>query len=208
MAPNDLPTRERILAEAEILFAAHGFGGVSMRGVAAAAKVPLGSLPYHFGTKERLYAEIWERRMDLARADQLLDQTGALTASTREEGLRRVIEAFFAGPKAILQEDRGYHFIAIMVREAHDVTSSSRGLLDRFVYPNGARIRAALAGLFHDLPEEKFAVGFQMTISALRILLEDERQPRTQKAPAKIDVDRLFSTMSEFVVHGWMGMIS
>jgi AcrR family transcriptional regulator len=55
-------TRTAILDAAESLFAAASFDIVSMRDVAAKAKVPLGLINYHFQSKEKLFEAIIERR--------------------------------------------------------------------------------------------------------------------------------------------------
>lgn len=56
--PKGRRARERILAAAERLIAAHGFHGTSMRDVAAAARLPLATTVYHFAKKEQLYAAV------------------------------------------------------------------------------------------------------------------------------------------------------
>jgi AcrR family transcriptional regulator len=56
--PKGQRARERILAAAERLIAAHGFHGTSMRDVAAAARLPLATTVYHFAKKEQLYAAV------------------------------------------------------------------------------------------------------------------------------------------------------
>lgn len=53
-------TKARILAAAEPMFADEGFGGVSMRQIAAAADVDLSLVMYHFGTKDKLYRALLE----------------------------------------------------------------------------------------------------------------------------------------------------
>ncbi|MDR0705422.1 MAG: TetR/AcrR family transcriptional regulator [Planctomycetaceae bacterium] len=50
-------TREILLEAACRLFAEHGFDNVSTRMIAQEAKVNLGSIHYHFGSKEGLYFE-------------------------------------------------------------------------------------------------------------------------------------------------------
>ena len=55
-------TRTAILDAAENLFAAASFDIVSMRDVAAKAKVPLGLINYHFQSKEKLFEAIIARR--------------------------------------------------------------------------------------------------------------------------------------------------
>ena len=51
-------TRERILTAALRLFAEHGFEGVSIRDIAAAAQIQSASLYFHFTNKERILAEL------------------------------------------------------------------------------------------------------------------------------------------------------
>ncbi|HUX33605.1 MAG TPA: TetR/AcrR family transcriptional regulator [Gemmatimonadaceae bacterium] len=50
-----IPTRERILSVARKLFTERGFDAVSVRDIIARAKVNLGAVTYHFGSKEALY---------------------------------------------------------------------------------------------------------------------------------------------------------
>lgn len=56
-------TVQRILAAAESLFAHHGYNGVSLRQITAAAHVNLAAVNYHFYDKETLYREILSRRL-------------------------------------------------------------------------------------------------------------------------------------------------
>lgn len=58
-AAQDASARERILQTAEELFAEGGFNGVSMRDIAAKARVGLGQLTYYFESKRDLYLEVF-----------------------------------------------------------------------------------------------------------------------------------------------------
>lgn len=81
--------KERIIDAAERLFAAHGFHGVSMRMVAEAASVGLGTLTHHVASKEALLESVVLRRSAaLSRA-----QLDAIT-SLGEPGLRPLLMAF------------------------------------------------------------------------------------------------------------------
>ncbi len=51
-------TRERILAAAARLFRARGYAAVTLRDIAAAAKMQAGSVYYHFDSKESIVTEI------------------------------------------------------------------------------------------------------------------------------------------------------
>lgn len=65
------PTKQRILAAAEEVFAARGFEGASTREIAAAAGVNISSLHYHWESKETLYLavfrNIYERIVEVVR---------------------------------------------------------------------------------------------------------------------------------------------
>lgn len=58
-------TRERILNAAEKLFAARGYDGTSIRAIVAASGDTIGSVNYHFGSKEKLFHEVVRRRFDI-----------------------------------------------------------------------------------------------------------------------------------------------
>ena len=55
--------RNRLLDAAEEFFSGRGFDGTSIRDLAAAADCNIASVNYYFGGKDKLYAEIWRRRM-------------------------------------------------------------------------------------------------------------------------------------------------
>lgn len=49
------PARERLLTVAADLFARYGYDAVSVRAITSRAKVNLGAITYHFGSKEALF---------------------------------------------------------------------------------------------------------------------------------------------------------
>ena len=60
-------TRRRILAAAAHEFAQHGYGGASLRRIAAAAELKVGSLAFHFASKDELVAAVLQDGVDSAR---------------------------------------------------------------------------------------------------------------------------------------------
>lgn len=103
-------TRERILDEAEALFAIKGYHAVSVREITRAAGCNLAAVNYHFGNKHNLYLEVFRSRW-LPRADRihtcfrrLLATEG--TAST-DAVLRSLASAFLEGP--LTDEERKCH---------------------------------------------------------------------------------------------------
>jgi AcrR family transcriptional regulator len=63
-------TRERILDEAEALFANSGYHAVSVREITKAAGCNLAAVNYHFGNKQNLYFEVFRSRW-LPRANRV-----------------------------------------------------------------------------------------------------------------------------------------
>lgn len=55
-------TRDRLLDEAEDLFAQRGYHAVSVREITKAAAVNLAAVNYHFGNKQNLYLEVFRSR--------------------------------------------------------------------------------------------------------------------------------------------------
>ena len=109
-AANNDHTRERILDEAEALFALKGYDAVSVREITGAANCNLAAVNYHFGNKRNLYLEVFRSRW-LPRASRIkksfqdfLKATGQPTPSAVVQSLAR---AFLEG--AFSEEERKRH---------------------------------------------------------------------------------------------------
>jgi len=91
MTNDKAATHQKLLDAAEKLFAERGFDGVSVRDITGSAGVNLGSLTYHFGTKEKLFAEI------ITRKSEPLVQIGRSIVHSRKtppEKLTAIMEAY------------------------------------------------------------------------------------------------------------------
>jgi TetR/AcrR family transcriptional regulator, mexJK operon transcriptional repressor len=77
------PKRRQIVAAAEILFLAHGYGAVSMDAIAKAASVSKATLYAHFASKDALFAGIMaEKGSDNPIDDSLFEPAPADIAAT------------------------------------------------------------------------------------------------------------------------------
>jgi AcrR family transcriptional regulator len=137
MAPepihNDI-TRERILDEAEKLFADSGFDAVSVRRITSAAETHLSAVNYHFGSKKNLYLAVFKERW-LPRARQVLVRLEALEQrgdSTLDEVVRTLAEAFMRGFTD--DEERNRHHRLIHMEMDHP-TESLDMIIDQGVKP-------------------------------------------------------------------------
>jgi AcrR family transcriptional regulator len=109
---DDDRTRARILRTAERLFAAHGYNGVSVRDLAAAAQVNIASIGYHFDSKEGLLSEVYRRHCEPLIEERLR----GLAAAGKRRGKARVaaiIEAFIRPALAQVEAEDGETFIRL-----------------------------------------------------------------------------------------------
>jgi AcrR family transcriptional regulator len=110
-------TRERILDQAERLFATKGFEAVSVREITGAAESNLAAINYHFGNKMNLYLEVFrERWLERTRRvrENFFKQIENKPNSGIEEVIDALVRAFLDGP--LNDEERNQH-VQLMQRE-------------------------------------------------------------------------------------------
>jgi AcrR family transcriptional regulator len=93
------PTRERLLDEAEKLFAQKGFDAVSVREITAMAGSHLSAVNYHFGSKKNLYLSVFQERW-IPRAKRvagLIKEVNINGEKSVEEMVHSLAEAFLRG---------------------------------------------------------------------------------------------------------------
>jgi AcrR family transcriptional regulator len=74
--------RQRILDQAQRLFTAHGYHGVSIRDIAQACGLSNAVLYYHFGSKQNLYFEVLKEH--ISTLTLCLQEAGAIGGTCRE----------------------------------------------------------------------------------------------------------------------------
>jgi AcrR family transcriptional regulator len=92
----DRDTRERILLVAERLFSEHGYAGVSLRSIMAAAEANTAAVHYYFRSKEGLLRAIFQMRIGPMSAERhALFDAVEREADGQAPELRMVLDAFF-----------------------------------------------------------------------------------------------------------------
>lgn len=118
-------TRERLLVEAEKLFATKGYAAVSVREITTAAETNTAAINYHFGGKKNLYIEVFRQRW-LPRAHKTMASVHALLDEpdlTLEKIIRTAIAAFWSGPLSHSSEEFALHG-SLIHRELHNRTEA------------------------------------------------------------------------------------
>ena len=95
-------TRARILDAALDLFRRHGFEETTMRGIAAAAGLSLGSAYYYFQSKEDLVMAFYERAMDAMTPGMEAALSGASHFEEKVEALMAVKFEYFQPNRTFL----------------------------------------------------------------------------------------------------------
>jgi DNA-binding transcriptional regulator YbjK len=146
----DPERRDRIVEACIAVIAEHGVDGTSLRRVAAAADVPLGSMTYHFTGRDDLLRAAFARVADET-ADRFVARLERVEPGDREGGVRAVtdivlLDVYPTGRELVLthelytlaSRDAGYRTLtnAWMRR--------SRAALERCFDPTTARVLDAL----------------------------------------------------------------
>ena len=132
----DPAARAKILAAAEPLFAEHGFKGVGIRQIAAAAGANGAMIHYYFGNKEGLYLAIIETAAATVRG--LISEAMA-SASSLEERLTRFVKAYagylFGHP----------HLARILLREMLAGGTHIMEIIPKYATTNYGMLREAMS---------------------------------------------------------------
>jgi AcrR family transcriptional regulator len=134
--PNDTP--ERILAAALESFSQQGFEGARTRDIAERAKVTLGLVQYHFGTKD----ELWKAAVERAFED-LEDGAGRLIENPRGLDDRDLLRELIRAHVRFVAEHT--EFIRIMHDEGKRRGPRMRWMTDHFVQPLFNRVTPLIA---------------------------------------------------------------
>ncbi|MDR0812910.1 MAG: TetR/AcrR family transcriptional regulator [Oscillospiraceae bacterium] len=109
-------TKESILVYSTVLFAMHGYTGVSMKDIAAKIGIQAASLYNHFPSKESLWEAVVEHTVGLYRLyhDSLNEQLLAATS------LEQVLDLIFVEPERMTNNFTCFAFSLIQFEQLHD----------------------------------------------------------------------------------------
>jgi AcrR family transcriptional regulator len=148
--------KERLLNEAEALFAEKGYNAVTVREIIAAADCNLASINYYFGNKKNLYLEVFRARW-IPRARRVHKYFGELLGDQESSSLSEVVEslalAFLEGPLA--DEERRRHH-QLMAREMARPTEAFDLVAEQVTGPFFKKLAELMRPFMHpELTEEQ-----------------------------------------------------
>lgn len=205
-----LGTKERLLQAGMEIFAEHGFAAASIRKICARAQANPAAINYHFGDKERFYAEVlatchlraWQRR-PIPRLKDFARPEDALHAWIR--WFLEILTVDGAGPLGRL-----------MAREMADPTGALDELIRRSMAPMMRTLFEILNGLLHTSDTETRQLCLQSIVGQCLFyrhaqpLFESIDRLRSQgrlpnEEPAlitQVDVERLADHIASFSLAG------
>lgn len=160
-----LETRARIFDAAELIFAARGFEGASIRDIAEAAQVQKALVSFHGDSKERLFAKVVERRAQeladirLAALDRLLAAGNPALNDILDSFIRPLLEkSFDGGPQ--------WQAYARLIAQV-SADPRWRGIANSCFDPAARRFIAAIAQQHPNAKPQAVASCFVFTVSAM-----------------------------------------
>lgn len=154
--PRTAETRQRIIETALRLFAEHGFRGVSVRDLSAAAAVNVAAVNYHFGSKQGLYHTIFETVLDEdeARFAAQIDAVAALLGRAGSDPclLTAAVEALARGLVGRLSAFEHLRLFGVLVARELAFPGELFDLLYRRRAEPVLRLLARLVGAAWGLP--------------------------------------------------------
>lgn len=153
-----IDTRERILCAAEALFMEHGYASTSLRLITARANVNLAAVNYHFGSKQALIREVFERRLGPLNAARVahLERLEA-AAIGRPLAIEQIIEAIIAPDLHVGRDPlaRGSVFLRLLGRAFSEPADTLREILPGQYRQVVIRFKQALMRSLPDLSDQE-----------------------------------------------------
>ena len=138
-----LETRQRLLESAGAVFAEQGFRNATVRDICERARANVAAVNYHFGDKERLYAEVLRYAFRYA-LEKYPPDLGLAVDATPEQRLAAFVRAFLL---RILEHGRVSWAGKLMSREMSDPTPALDMVVDEAVGPQFARLKEIVRDL-------------------------------------------------------------
>lgn len=156
---NNGPSRgaqEHLLNAAEKLFSEHGFSGTTIRDLAAAAKCNIASVNYHFGSKDKLYIEVWRRLLLRMRDSRLESIRAAMSQDSGKPSLENLLSSFanaFIEPLA--DESKARRLTKLWAREMVEQHLPTEMLVKEMIRPTMTALGEALLKVCPGLEKSK-----------------------------------------------------
>jgi AcrR family transcriptional regulator len=205
-------SRLRLLNAAEKRFSEQGLDGVSVREIAAAARLDVAMINYHFGSKLGLYKAVFQRRIEALSEQRLAGLERVMAKRGRAlPSLEDIVYALVA-PNIRLRSDPslgGIPFARLIVREVTDPNERQRGIMSAAFDETAYRYLEALALLFPAAPRAELQWAYHFAIGTLiQTMASTGRLEHLSRGACDMsDPDVVLARLVPFVVAGLRGVL-
>jgi AcrR family transcriptional regulator len=171
-------TRERILRAAERLFAEHGYDGVSVRRIAAAAHVQLAHLSYYFHSKLGLYRAVFQRRIEPISERRLEILRHVMRRVDPPPSIAEILDALARPWVELRDQPGGQHYSRLIAREVGDPRENSRRIVKEMLDPIALEFLAAMEQVLPGRSRAEIHWAYYFFIGALLLILANPARMR------------------------------
>ena len=147
---------DRLLDAGEGLFCERGFKGTSIRDIAASAGCNIASVNYYFGSKEKLYEEVWRRHLIPMRDARIASINKVMSQTEARPNLEDLLRSFadtFVG--SIVDTNKSSQLSKLMAREYIDSHLPTDMFINEVIKPTMTAMHQAIMKTCPDLDESK-----------------------------------------------------
>lgn len=160
--------KDRLLETAEGLFAEKGFDGTSIREITSQAKCNLAAVNYHFGGKEKLYSEVFRRRLIAMRDVRIASIEDVMSQTDHEPTLEELIRAFaIAFIEPLVDKSQGQRFIRMTIREMLDPRLPKRMFAEEVAIPTLSALGKAMSRVCPGLGQKETVMSIISVVGQL-----------------------------------------
>lgn len=198
-------TKQRLLDAAELLFAAHGFEGTSMRAITQAADTSLSAANYHFGSKQALIEAALVRRIEPLNSRRLEAIDALEKSSEGIDSVEALLTAFLQPGFAVQREssEAGRRLREVAARFSADPHEIVSKLKFELFAPVIGRYLDALERALPDRTREELALDFQFFLGVMIHVMSGKNVfSRDDAAPVPYADEAILDRMVAFAAAG------
>lgn len=209
---NAKETRQRMLQEAEKLYADHGFDGMSMRTLTSAAGVNLASVNYHFGSKKELVMEMFHERIVPMNKERLDMLKKAREAGNGIASLESIFDALLRpmAQRAQVDGKPNTHFLKMVGRAISESDDFWHELFVRNFQKLSRTFVEALVDALPELPREEVEWRFHFSVASMlgTLVKHGQFERRMKQMSGGTDIESMFMRLRDFLCAGFRGPVS
>ncbi|MHC4556885.1 MAG: TetR/AcrR family transcriptional regulator [Planctomycetota bacterium] len=202
---SDKGVQGRLLDAAEELFCERGFEGTSIRDIAASAGCNIAAVNYYFGSKGKLYLEVWRRHLGAMRETRIASIEKVMSQKDAEPSLEDLLTSYAdAFVEPLLDKHTGGRFVRLMAREMVDKHLPQNVFVEEMVVPVMTALQQALMRICPGLDELRAKLAILSIVGQLvhTICAKTMFEQSSNPAVPRFDQDEVVKHIVKFSAAG------